>query len=586
MASYRECLMGNIIMESSDVPDLERYGLSRQLGRALIHGLHLGVYVVDATGRIAMVNPRAEALLGRTAEQMIGMDAHDLLHRRPDGGTIPRDQCPQLAALGTTESVRMDEAWFVRGDGGLVPVSLIGASLRLGDDEDLGAVVLFYDLQRHKAVERQQAAHVSMLEDLAGRLSLLAEISAVLASTLEVEEALRRLTRLVVPRLADWAVIDLLGPGGELRRVSIVGHDRRSHEVTKQWEGPMPLPEDGVHSPIARALRGGASTLLSAREAWDLVRRDTTPFRDYQRQLFEFIEPTSLIVSPLRTPRHVLGTLLLARCAPSRDFDSADLSLVDDIAGRAGLAVDNAEMFDEQRRIAETMQRHLIGPLPAIRELEMAARYQPAPRGSRVGGDWYDAFSLPGGLTALVIGDVTGHDLQAAADMSQIRNMLRTMAWAQRTPPSRVVDRLDEALPYITDDLMATLVLVLVERQEEGRWRLRWTSAGHPPPLLVCGDGSARFLDEAQGLLLGTGLRTERPDAEVPIPAHGTFLLYTDGLVERREESIDAGMNRLRRHATSLAGLPLPAFCDALLHRMRNDVTDDVALLALRLTGS
>ncbi|WP_181449173.1 SpoIIE family protein phosphatase [Nonomuraea aridisoli] len=565
-------------MEPSDaVPALERYGLSRELMRALLRGVHLGLYILDEFGRIIMVNPYTERVLGRSAHELIGADAHDLLHRNPDGSKLPRSKCPQLQALGTTDSVHTEETWFVRGDGELIPLGLMGAPIQL--DGRLGAVVLFYDLRRHKAIELEQAAHLSVLEELAGRLSLMAEISTVLASTLDKEEALRRLTRLVVPRLADWAVIDLLGPAGELRRVSIVSGNREDNARARQWEGALPAPDDSSDSPMARVLRGSPSILLTGQE---LACLDGSSFRVFQRRLLDYIKPTSVVIAPLRTPRRVLGTISLARCAPTPDFDMSDLSLIDDIAGRAGLAVDNADMYEVQRRIAETMQRHLISPLPAIEELEMAARYQPAPRGSRVGGDWYDAFPLPGGLTALVIGDVTGHDLQAAADMSQIRNMLRTMAWAERTSPSQVVARLDEALPHIAGDLMATLVLALAKRCEHGRWWLRWTSAGHPPPLLVGDDGGAVFLEGAEGLLLGTGLSLERTDADALIPPGGTVLLYTDGLIENREASLDDGMSRLRRHAAALAGLSLPEFCDEILDRMRNDVMDDVALLALR----
>ncbi|MBF8194001.1 SpoIIE family protein phosphatase [Nonomuraea sp. K274] len=566
-------------MEVSDsFSTLERYGLSHELVRALFYGLRVGLYIVDDTGRILMVNPYAEQLLDRPAQELIGADSHDLLHRNPDGSMVSRASCRHLAAVESSTSVRTDEAWFTRGDGGLIPLSLMIAPLQLGRDGDMAGVVLFYDLRRHKAVEQEQAAHLSILEQLTGRLSLMAEISTVLASTLEVEEALRRLTRLVVPRLADWAMIDLLGPDDSLRRVAVVSRNAR-YAAGEGWQRPL-SQEQATRSPLVRVLRGAPSVLLSSQ---DLAKMDEVGICGMQRGLFEKIDATSVIIAPLRTPRRVLGMLTLARSGSSPAYDEADVSLVGDIAGRAGLAVDNAGLFQEQRRIAETMQRHLIAPLPAIEHLELVARYQPAPRGSQVGGDWYDAFPLPGGVTALVIGDVTGHDLQAAAKMSQIRNMLRMAAWAQHTPPSRVVGRLDDALPHITDDLMATLVLALAEQRQDGAWWLRWTSAGHPPPLLVDDDGSTRYLEQGQGLLLGTGLPADRPDAAVPIPSQSTVLFYTDGLIETPGESLEVGMNRLRRHAAALARQQLPYFCDEILARMRHDVIDDIALLALRL---
>ncbi|WP_176993457.1 SpoIIE family protein phosphatase [Nonomuraea jiangxiensis] len=565
------------------LPGPEGYGLSRELARALFHGLRVGLLIVDGTGKILMVNPTTEQVLARPARQLVGADSHDLLHRNPDGSTMPRERCRHLMALRDSETLRTVETWYARGDGTLLPVGLTVAPLQLDEEEGRGGVVLFYDLLRHKAVEEEQAAHLTILTELTDRLSLTAEISTVLSSTLEVEEMLRRLSRVVVPQLADWALIDLLGPDGELRRVSVVSRSTKDACEAADWAGPLPPLEENLHSPLARVLRGAPSILLTARELGEHAH----PARPLQR-LYDRIGATSVIVAPLRTPRRVLGTLVLARCPPSPDFDPADVAFISDIAGRAGLAVDNADLFQQQRRIAETMQRHLITPLPDVEDLELVARYQPAPHGAQVGGDWYDAFPLPGGLTTLVIGDVAGHDLQAAAGMSQIRNMLRAMAWAQRTPPSRVVGRLDEALPHLTDDLLATLVLALVEApDEDGSRLLRWTSAGHPPPLLVEDDGSARYLEEGQGLMLGTDLPTTRPDAGVPIPARGTVLLYTDGLVETVGSSLGAGMNRLRRHAAALARHPLPYFCDELLARMRHDVIDDIALLALRLrTGA
>ncbi|WP_239119826.1 PAS domain-containing protein, partial [Planotetraspora thailandica] len=164
----------------------------------------MGLYVVSHTGKILLVNPYAERLLDRPARQLIGADPHDLLHRNADGSPMPREECRILAAFSEGVDVRSEEAWFTRGSGGMVPVGVMAAPLPLGGEE-MGNVVLFYDLSRHKAVEHKQAAALAALEKLTDRLSLMAETSTVLASTLKVDEALRRLSRLVVPRLADWA---------------------------------------------------------------------------------------------------------------------------------------------------------------------------------------------------------------------------------------------------------------------------------------------------------------------------------------------------------------------------------------------
>lgn len=199
-----------------------------------------------------------------------------------------------------------------------------------------------------------------------------------------------------------------------------------------------------------------------------------------QRRLFEATGIRSAAIVPIRSTRRVLGALTLGRAEVPGDFTPADLPLIEDIARRTGLALDNALLYQRQRKVAETTQNHLLPQMPRVPGLQMAVRYLPAPDASHVGGDWYDAFSLSDGTTALAVGDVVGHDLEAAAGMAQLRNMLRAYAWALREPPSGIVDRLDEALQHITDVTMATMVFARIEEAGQGRWKLSWSNAGHP----------------------------------------------------------------------------------------------------------
>lgn len=186
-------------------------------------------------------------------------------------------------------------------------------------------------------------------------------------------------------------------------------------------------------------------------------------------------------MAPIRGVREVLGALTLGRAGRAEAFTADDLPLLEDICRRAGLALDNARLYERQRTVAETMQRHLLPQLPHVPGLEMYARYLAAPDASQVGGDWYDAFVLPDGATALAVGDVVGHDLDAAAGMAQLRNVLRAYAWSQEEPPSVIVSQLDRAAVHITDVTMATLVFARLSREDDGRWTLEWTNAGHPP---------------------------------------------------------------------------------------------------------
>ncbi|MFI6353777.1 PP2C family protein-serine/threonine phosphatase [Streptomyces sp. NPDC050743] len=259
--------------------------------------------------------------------------------------------------------------------------------------------------------------------------------------------------------------------------------------------------------------------------------------------------------------------------------------MASNIGRRVGPVIDNARRFGHQREVAEAMQRNLLPALPEHRRIQLAARYQPAPAGSQIGGDWYDAFPLRDGALALVIGDVVGHDLAAAAGMAQLHGVLRSLSWDHTGPTGAVVDRLDDAMHAITTVPMATLVLARLEGPGTGPWTLRWTSAGHPPPLLLPPGGNAQYLEVGQGLILGThlGVGSHRPSAARALPPGSALLLYTDGLIEAPGSDLDSGLGRLRRHALALAHEPLHTLCDQLSARMPPGSTDDIALLARRL---
>ncbi len=545
----------------------------QRLVQAAFDSAGAGIYLTDHSGRITMANRQAGALLGRSVAEMVGANAHDLLHRGADDGLTPRSPCRLMGVLEHGRPARGDESIFLRGDGSLLPVSLSAAPIVQEGGQVLGLIVVFTDITERLNLSRQQADQLAMLEDFNARLTLVTEITSVLTQTLEVDEALRRLGRLIVPRLADWAVVDLRINHDEVERVVVIP------PADEARRSPLPEPSSPL---LARVLDRGETVLLGPDE---MVGEAGSCMAAAQRELFAVRGAVSAIITPLRTQRQVLGALTVARTDPARPFDATDVTLVTDIGRRAGLAVGNARLFGQQREVAETMQHHLLAPLPKVGHLQLAARYLPAPVGSQVGGDWYDAFLLPDGVTALVIGDVVGHDIKAAAEMAQLRSMVRTLAWDRCVSPSLVVNRVDQAMSAVTDVPMATMIFARVEGPEGGPWQLRWSNAGHPPPLLVTPDGRARYLEQRQDLLLGLrlGIESTRRDAVEPMPAGSTLVLYTDGLVESPGSDLATGLARLLRQAAAAAHRPLEDFCDGIVRRIPLGTTDDVALLALRL---
>jgi len=421
---------------------------------------------------------------------------------------------------------------------------------------------------------------VAELEAAASRLRLVAEVTTVLASTLSETEALRRLARLVVPVLGDWAAVDLLHDDQRVERIA-VAHRDRSRAQLAALEGPLPPLPETARGVLARVLSGAPTLVLGAAE---LTEPPGDPLTASHQLLLEAMKARAAIVAPLTARGQIYGALTLGRSESAGRYGDQDKRVViDDIARRAGLVVANARLFAAHQRTAEAMQRSLLAPLPQPGHLQLRARYLPAGQASRVGGDWYDAFLLPDGVTALVIGDVVGHDLQAAARMAQLRNMLRALAWNRQEPPSAILAYLDEAMEGVSDAELATAVLARIEGPESGPWQLSYSNAGHPQPLLVTRDGDTRYLDQP-GLLLGLPhLGVTRTSATQPLPPASTLLLYTDGLIETRTDSLTDRLTSLRRHAAYLAHQPLDEFCDQLIERLDPSGDDDIALLAVRL---
>ncbi len=249
-------------------------------------------------------------------------------------------------------------------------------------------------------------------------------------------------------------------------------------------------------------------------------------------------------------------------------------------------ALARAELLVAQRTAATTLQLAMLTDLPRTADLELAERYVPTADGAQVGGDWYDAVVTPDGATHLVIGDVVGHDVTAAAAMGQLRSLVRSLVWAHRETPGRVLRHVDEAMAGLHLTGLATCLLARVAPPADGDGgarRVAWSSAGHLPPVLLLPDGAALLVEGRSDLLLGVRDDVARTDHELLVPPGSTLLLYTDGLVERRDRPVRDGMAELVRAVARHAGLGPDALADALLADMvGGHGGDDVALLVAR----
>jgi len=249
-------------------------------------------------------------------------------------------------------------------------------------------------------------------------------------------------------------------------------------------------------------------------------------------------------------------------------------------------------LYARSRRVARTaltLQRSLLSEPADPADLSVAVRYVPASQDSQVGGDWYDVFQQPDGATVLVIGDVVGHDTEAAACMGQLRGLLRGITYDSADGPAGVLTRLDRAIDGLQLTTIASVLVARLEQTDEERQagvtRLRWSSAGHLPPVVAGPDGAVSVLDDARpDMLLGVDAGARRQDHVLTVQRGSTVLLYTDGLVERRDQLFDDGITRLCEEFAAAWREPVDQLADRLLARLLPDrAEDDVALVAVRL---
>ncbi|WP_308121849.1 SpoIIE family protein phosphatase [Actinotalea ferrariae] len=547
-----------------------------RVGRVL-ESMTTSFFSLDRRWRFSYVNAEAERVLGRTREELLGGVIWDLFPAAV-GSEFERAYRAAMASSTPTSFEAYYpaplDAWF---------------EVRAWPDPD-GLSVYFHDVSARRAADQQ-------LERAMERSSLLVEVASELAGTLDAEEAVARLARLVVPTLAQWCIVTLVDDVGSrpgMPRVRDVGwwHEDEARRADVGRYAAHRLGRLGDHSLVHEALTAGTPSVVRG-GVTELIGDMLGPGE--ARDVLDELAPTDVVVLPLRARGRVLGVLSLYDVAGRRQRDpaglEADLRTATDVAARAGLALDNARLYEQQRRVAEGLQRSLLTEPPRVEGLQIAVRYQPAAEAARVGGDWYDVFRVRPGVLGLVIGDVVGHDIEAAAAMGQARALLRGIAATTGGGPADLLSRLDTALRTLEIDLTATVLVAEIEHRGAGEGAvLRWSSAGHPTPLVLDPGGEVRDLGEAPGvspdLLLGIDpLRTRSQHAAVLAPG-STLLLFTDGLVERRGERYSLGVARLATELGALAGTDLETLCDELLARVLPDRPgDDVAVAAVRLTA-
>ncbi|HTD57933.1 MAG TPA: GAF domain-containing SpoIIE family protein phosphatase [Solirubrobacteraceae bacterium] len=457
--------------------------------------------------------------------------------------------------------------------------------LRLGDGRVYGKddEALVLELARRAALAIDNARLFSELHRVQIAESFMAEASRVLASSMDYEETLKRVTRLVVPQIADWCAIDLLDGGREIERVATHHVDparlqlaeRLDREYRPTLDEPLGVPE---------VIRTGEARIFTEipPEALAEYSRDSEHLA-----LLSAVGANAVIIVPMIGAAGTIGAITLVSSESTHKLSQADLALAERLARRAGTAVENARLYTERSRIAHTLQQALLPEsLPQVPGAEIVARYCAAGELNEVGGDFYDVLEQGAERWMLMIGDVCGKGPRAAGVTALARHTLRAAAMSGQMPP-QMLGTLHRALrrqPPGAD--LCTVCLVTMERTSKGA-RLKIALAGHPPPLLIDPEGRARPIGRP-GTLLGVLDSIEFAETDAELQPGETLLLYTDGVVEAGRPNAqlgEEGLIELCRAAPTLGlGELLERIEHAALDRAEESLRDDLALLGLRLS--
>ncbi|MFI1364441.1 SpoIIE family protein phosphatase [Streptomyces griseochromogenes] len=528
---------------------------------AVLHAAREGVLIIDEDGGLLLANDEARRLLGLPehphGRHIAGLGLGPALTGLLSGLRPVTDQVCEAGERLLAVSVRPTEPY-----GG-----------------PAGSVVTLRDTTELRAV----AGKAAVAEH---RLRLLYDAMTRIGTSLDVTRTAEELTRFTVPRFADYASVDLVDAilqGGEpvgtmMRRTALTGiHD--DHPLYPVGT----LIDAGAETPQAIGFGTGEPVLeadLPALTGWQ--EQDPVSARQILAHGIH-----SLMVIPLRARGILMGVASFWRSERPEPFEEEDVAVAEELVARAALAVDNARRYTREHTTAVTLQRRLLPRrMPEQSALDVAHRYLPAQAG--VGGDWFDVIPLPGARVALVVGDVVGHGLHAAATMGRLRTAVHNFS-ALDLSPDELLARLDELVSRIDSDEASESgagvagATCLYALYDPVAGRVTVAGAGHPGPALVLPDGTASFptVPVSPPLGLGDGMPVEA--RELTLPEGSLLVLYTDGLVEDRGRDIDTGLAQLRAALAGAVGrTPEETCADVLGAVLPARPSDDVALLVAR----
>lgn len=562
-------------MVKNDRPPAPDAALSEVRDRAL-HATDVAVVITDARAPglpIVWVNDAFTATTGWSLAEVVG--------RGP--GLLQGPETDPEAAARLGAAVRAGRAVTVtllnyRKDGTPFWNQVSVSPVPDASGEVTHWVGIQVDVSDQVAHADAQAASIAEERRARAGLAMVSEVSDLL-SDLDDPYVLREIASLLRREVVGWAGF-FIEDGGLRATTGIDVGFRESQRAGRRRAAAQP---GDAPDPVQDLLDGIVADAVE-------VRLDATGVGPTTRQLVESLagplgrrpDPVEVVVvHPVTGRRSVQGVLVTVPREGQglAAYDAHDRTVLYLVVRRVGMAADNVRLYTREHRLAETLQRSMLPEQAEVTDLDVWTYYAPSSGHAQVGGDWYDVLEIAPDVVVLVIGDVVGHDVEAAAVMGQLRSVVRAAA-IEGDDPGVVLDRVDQLVGGSRVARAASLVLALMTRAVDG-WVLRWSRAGHLPPLVASPDGVTALTDGA-GAMIGYG-RSGRTSGERLLHPGDVLVLYTDGLIERRDRTLRAGLDTLTDVTSQTGGLDAAGVGEELLSRLADAPEDDVAVVVVRV---
>jgi PAS domain S-box-containing protein len=556
---------------------------------AILESALEAIVSMDEHGAVVEMNTAAAEMFGIDREAAIGRDLGELIIP-PEYRERHHDALERYRRTGRGRILgRRLELQGMRADGAEFPVELTVTRVELPDPDEILFTGYIRDITPRRRAEELQArlfeserAAREQIERAHEREAFLSEAGVLLASSLDTRRTLAKVARLAVPRLADWCSVDLVEPDGTIAVVAATHADPNKAELARKYRRRHPSRlDDG--SGVASVISSGVPEIIPVMTPDVLEEKIPDPDR---RAIASALGLRSSMVVPLVARGRALGAVTFATAESERAFGEDDLELARELARRAALAIDNSRLYEERGHIARTLQRTLLPRrLPEIPGLQVAAFYQPAGRmQTEVGGDFYDVFESGERTWGVVVGDVCGKGVEAAALTGMARHSVRGSALREPSPSAALED-LNRIMLREDGERFCTVALGRIERVDVG-FVLTVACGGHPQPLVVRRDGRVETVG-APGTLLGVFEQVAIEDRVVGLGPGDQTVFFTDGLVDARHPtSLDE--HRLEELAAACAEAGAQRTLDRFAEAVADpagEAPDDVCVVVLSVDG-